>query len=214
MGEVKELGVPIMRYPGGNFVSGYDWLHGVGPKHQRPTVLERAWNSIETNQFGTNEFIEWCRLVDTEPLLACNLGTGTPEQAAAYAEYWTGKVYLMMKDYSRAFRQCEKLIATYPENIWANYAYYSSGTGHFQLKDYERALGAFQLVGTAGSERMRVVELGRPLRVRVADADLLARAGSEKLTVTVAATSGDREELAMEAAESRGVYIGRLSVTR
>ena len=58
--EVKELGVPIVRYPGGNFVSGYNWLDGVGPKAQRPTVLERAWNSIETNQFGTNEFIEWC----------------------------------------------------------------------------------------------------------------------------------------------------------
>jgi alpha-N-arabinofuranosidase len=85
--EVKELGVPIMRYPGGNFVSGYDWLHGVGPKDQRPTVLERAWNSIETNQFGTNEFIDWCRAVNTEPLLACNLGTGTPEMAAAYVEY-------------------------------------------------------------------------------------------------------------------------------
>jgi alpha-N-arabinofuranosidase len=85
--EVKDLAVPIMRYPGGNFVSGYDWLDGVGPKDRRPTVLERAWNSIETNQFGTNEFIEWCRLVGTEPLLACNLGTGTPETAAAYVEY-------------------------------------------------------------------------------------------------------------------------------
>ena len=52
--------MPIVRYPGGNFVSGYNWLDGVGPKAQRPTVLERAWNSIETNQFGTNEFIEWC----------------------------------------------------------------------------------------------------------------------------------------------------------
>ena len=59
--EVKELGVPIVRYPGGNFVSGYNWLDGVGPKAQRPTVLERAWNSIETNQFGTNEFVDWCR---------------------------------------------------------------------------------------------------------------------------------------------------------
>ena len=59
--EVKELGVPIIRYPGGNFVSGYNWLDGVGPKAQRPTVLERAWNSLETNQFGTNEFIDWCR---------------------------------------------------------------------------------------------------------------------------------------------------------
>jgi alpha-L-arabinofuranosidase len=85
--EVKGLGVPIMRYPGGNFVSGYNWLDGVGPKDRRPTVLERAWNSLETNQFGTNDFIEWCRLVGTEPLLGFNLGTGTPEQAVAYVEY-------------------------------------------------------------------------------------------------------------------------------
>jgi alpha-N-arabinofuranosidase len=87
LAEVKGLGVPIMRYPGGNFVSGYDWLDGVGPKEKRPTVLERAWNSLETNQFGTNEFIEWCRLVGTEPLLGFNLGTGTPEHAVAYVEY-------------------------------------------------------------------------------------------------------------------------------
>jgi alpha-L-arabinofuranosidase len=85
--EVKELGVPIIRYPGGNFVSGYHWLDGVGPKDKRPTVLERAWNQLETNQFGTNEFIEWCRLVGTEPLLGFNLGTGTVEMAVAYVEY-------------------------------------------------------------------------------------------------------------------------------
>ncbi len=87
IGEVKQLGVPIMRYPGGNFVSGYNWLDGVGPKESRPTVLERAWNSLETNQFGTNEFIQWCRLAETEPLLAFNLGTGTPETAVAFVEY-------------------------------------------------------------------------------------------------------------------------------
>ena len=75
--EVKELGVPIVRYPGGNFVSGYNWLDGVGPKAQRPTVLDRAWNSMETNQFGTNEFVEWCRLTGSEPLLGLNFGTGT-----------------------------------------------------------------------------------------------------------------------------------------
>jgi alpha-L-arabinofuranosidase len=85
--EIKELGVPIVRYPGGNFVSGYNWLDGVGPKPQRPTVLERAWNSIETNQFGTNEFIEWCRMVGSEPLLGMNFGTGTAEMAVAYVEY-------------------------------------------------------------------------------------------------------------------------------
>ena len=84
---VRELGVSITRYPGGNFVSGYHWQDGVGPKASRPTVLERAWNSLETNQFGTNEFIEWCKLVNTEPLLGFNLGTASTEEAVAYVEY-------------------------------------------------------------------------------------------------------------------------------
>src|SRR6185369_603622 len=73
--EVRTLNVPIVRYPGGNFVSGYDWLDGVGPAPSRPTVLDRAWNSIETNQFGTNEFLAWCRAVGAEPLLGLNFGT-------------------------------------------------------------------------------------------------------------------------------------------
>ena len=85
--EIKELGVPIIRYPGGNFVSGYNWLDGVGPKTQRPVVLDRAWNSLETNQFGTNEFIDWCATVGAEPLLGTNFGTGTVEMAVAYVEY-------------------------------------------------------------------------------------------------------------------------------
>src|SRR5215510_8140855 len=87
LNEIRTLSVPIVRYPGGNFVSGYDWLDGVGPKASRPTVLERAWNSIETNQFGTNEFLTWCRAVGTEPLLGLNFGTGTAEKAAALVEY-------------------------------------------------------------------------------------------------------------------------------
>jgi alpha-N-arabinofuranosidase len=87
MEEVKKLGVPIIRYPGGNFVSGYNWLDGVGPRNKRPVVLDKAWNTIEPNQFGTNEFLEWCRLVGSEPLMGLNLGTGTPEMAAALVEY-------------------------------------------------------------------------------------------------------------------------------
>ena len=85
--EIRTLGVPIVRYPGGNFVSGYHWQDGVGPKEHRPRVLDRAWNTIDTNQFGTNEFMEWCRAAGTEPLLAVNLGNGTPENAAALVEY-------------------------------------------------------------------------------------------------------------------------------
>ncbi|HJX97080.1 MAG TPA: alpha-N-arabinofuranosidase [Candidatus Acidoferrum sp.] len=85
--EIRKLGVPIIRYPGGNFVSGYNWLDGVGPKASRPAVLDKAWNSMNSNEFGTDEFLTWCRLVGTEPLLGLNLGTGTAEQAAALVEY-------------------------------------------------------------------------------------------------------------------------------
>jgi len=85
--EVRQLGVPIIRYPGGNFVSGYNWLDGVGPKQDRPRILDKAWNTIDTNQFGTNEFMAWCKLVRAKPLMGLNLGTGTPERAAALVEY-------------------------------------------------------------------------------------------------------------------------------
>ena len=87
LAEIKKLGVPVVRYPGGNFVSGYNWLDGVGPKQDRPRVLDKAWNSMNSNQFGTNEFMAWCKDVGTEPLMGLNLGTGTPEQAAALVEY-------------------------------------------------------------------------------------------------------------------------------
>ena len=87
MDEVRQMGVPIIRYPGGNFVSGYNWLDGVGPKQDRPRVLDKAWNSINSNQFGTNEFMAWCKAVGTLPLMGLNLGTGTPEEAAALVEY-------------------------------------------------------------------------------------------------------------------------------
>jgi alpha-N-arabinofuranosidase len=87
IGVVRDLGVPIVRYPGGNFVSGYHWLDGVGPKKNRPTVLDRAWNTLETNQFGTNEFITWARQAGTEPLFGLNFGTASAEDAAALVEY-------------------------------------------------------------------------------------------------------------------------------
>ena len=85
--EIKGLGVPIIRYPGGNFVSGYNWLDGVGPKKDRPRVLDRAWNATETNQFGINEYVTWCHAVGAEPLIGTNFGTGTPETTVALLEY-------------------------------------------------------------------------------------------------------------------------------
>ncbi len=84
---VAPLNVPIVRYPGGNFVSGYSWRDGVGPVESRPRRLELAWHVTETNRFGTNEFMKWCSLAGTEAMLAVNLGTGTPAEAAAFVEY-------------------------------------------------------------------------------------------------------------------------------
>jgi alpha-N-arabinofuranosidase len=87
MDEINRLGVPIIRYPGGNFVSSYNWLDGVGPRQDRPAVLDKAWHTLNSNQFGTNEYMAWCKAVGTLPLMGLNLGTGTPEQAAALVEY-------------------------------------------------------------------------------------------------------------------------------
>ena len=84
---VRELAPTVMRYPGGNFVSGYDWEDGVGPQQQRPRRLDLAWLSTETNAFGTNEFINWCRTAGIEPMLAVNLGTRDGDAARRYLEY-------------------------------------------------------------------------------------------------------------------------------
>ncbi len=84
---VRELGPTIIRYPGGNFVSGYNWEDGVGPVEKRPRRLDLAWMSTEPNTFGTNEFIDWCRAADVEPMLAVNLGTRGPDDARRLVEY-------------------------------------------------------------------------------------------------------------------------------
>ena len=84
---VKELRVPIVRYPGGNFVSNYRWEDGVGPKEQRPCRPELAWGVLETNQFGLNEFADWAKKADTEIMMAVNLGTRDTDAALALLEY-------------------------------------------------------------------------------------------------------------------------------
>jgi alpha-N-arabinofuranosidase len=84
---VKGLNVSITRYPGGNFVSNYHWLDGVGPAEDRVPRMELAWSRLETNQFGTNEFIEFARKIGTEPYFAVNMGTGTIEEAQRWVEY-------------------------------------------------------------------------------------------------------------------------------
>lgn len=84
---VKDLQVPIVRYPGGNMVSGYNWEDGVGPKDERPVNLELAWRVLETNQVGTNDFVDWAKRANTEVMMAVNLGTRGIDDARRMIEY-------------------------------------------------------------------------------------------------------------------------------
>jgi len=86
----RRLRVTNVRWPGGNFVSGYHWMDGIGPKEKRPRRMELAWHTVEPNQFGTDEFIDWCRAVPTEPFICLNLGSGTMDEAQAWVEYCNG----------------------------------------------------------------------------------------------------------------------------
>ena len=85
---VRDLGVTNVRWPGGNFVSGYHWADGIGP--DRPRRAELAWASEESNRFGTDEFLAWCAAAGVEPVLCLNMGTGTLEEALAWVEYCNG----------------------------------------------------------------------------------------------------------------------------
>lgn len=87
MNLIRELSVPIIRYPGGNMVSSYVWEDGVGPRDQRPKRIDLAWRSLEPNQVGTDEFSAWCRKVGAEPMMAVNLGTRGLTDACNLLEY-------------------------------------------------------------------------------------------------------------------------------
>lgn len=84
---IQKLNVPIVRYPGGNFVSGYNWEDGTGDRSKRPRRPELAWHTIETNEIGIDEFQEWAKRAGTQVMQAVNLGTRGPEEARQLLEY-------------------------------------------------------------------------------------------------------------------------------
>ncbi len=93
---LKQLDAPVYRWPGGNFVSGYDWRDGLGDRDKRPTRTNPAWTGIETNDMGMDEFIRFCQLIDTEPMITVNTGFGDAYSAAAQVEYANGPADTLM----------------------------------------------------------------------------------------------------------------------
>jgi alpha-N-arabinofuranosidase len=87
---LRDFRMGVLRWPGGNFVSNYHWTDGIGPKDERPRRPELAWGAEESNRFGTDEFMAYCRQLGTEPYVCLNMGTGTLDEALAWVEYCNG----------------------------------------------------------------------------------------------------------------------------
>jgi alpha-N-arabinofuranosidase len=132
----RDWGVPVLRWPGGDFASGYHWMDGIGPKHERPRRYNAAWFEEESNHFGTHEFIDYCRKLRAEPYICVNLGTGTSEEAANWVEYCNGTTDTYYANLRR------KNGAEKPFNVkyWAlgNEVYGEWQIGHKTAEDYSK----------------------------------------------------------------------------
>jgi alpha-N-arabinofuranosidase len=106
---LRELGVPVVRWPGGCFASGYHWRDGVG--RSRQPSFDKAWGVEDSNLFGTDEFVKWCRLVGAEPYICTNAGTGTPEEMSDWVEYCN------LKDEGRYARMRQENGSPEPFNV-------------------------------------------------------------------------------------------------
>ncbi len=141
---VRPLRVPVLRWPGGNFVSGYHWLDGVGPAGERPRRAELAWYAEESNRFGTNEFIQYCRVIGAEPYICVNMGSGTMDEAQAWVEYCNGTGNTSWANLRRQHGYPEPHRVRY----WGlgNEMYGTWQIGHLSAEDYVKKARAFAMV--------------------------------------------------------------------
>jgi len=156
---VRPLRVPILRWPGGNFVSGYHWLDGVGPLEQRPRRAELAWYAEESNRFGTNEFIEYGRVIGTEPYICVNMGSGTMDEAQAWVEYCNGTGNTSWANLRRQHGYAEPHRVTY----WGlgNELYGAWQIGSLPAHDYVKKARAFALLMKRTDPSVRLISCGQ-----------------------------------------------------
>lgn len=101
MDAVRQLGVSILRWPGGNFASGYNWTDGIGPRDGRPVRAELAWHALESNRFGTDEFLRYAERIGAQPYICVNLGLGTVDDARHWVEYTNEALHTAWADERR-----------------------------------------------------------------------------------------------------------------
>jgi len=155
---VRALRVPVIRWPGGNFASGYHWLDGIGPKKMRPQRLNLAWDTIESNCFGTDEFIEYCRTIGAEPYICVNLGNGTAEEAASWVDYCNG----IRSTYYADLRRKNGHTKPYGVKYWGlgNEIHGEWQIGHKSAVDYAKEALEFAKVMRRADPKIRLIAVG------------------------------------------------------
>ncbi|RLE08549.1 alpha-N-arabinofuranosidase [Candidatus Aerophobetes bacterium] len=155
---VRRIKCPILRWPGGNFASNYHWEDGIGPKEKRPVRFDLAWGKEETNRFGTDEFIEYCRKVGAEPYICINLGTGSLDEAIHWLEYCnsSGNTY-----YAR-LREKNGHAQPYRVKYWGigNEIYGEWQVGHRSAKEYAKVLREYARFMKVVDPSIKVIAVG------------------------------------------------------
>jgi len=155
---IRELHPTLIRYPGGNFASGYHWEDGIGPWELRPVRFDQAWQASESNRVGTDEFIQFCRDVGAEPFLVVNDGSGTPEEAAR----WVGYCNDPLTTPQGARRAANGHLAPYRVRLWGvgNEVWGPWQIGHAPAESYVRRLTAFAAAMRAADPGLQIVAVG------------------------------------------------------
>jgi alpha-N-arabinofuranosidase len=158
----REARLPLLRYPGGNFASGYHWQDGVGPREKRRTTFNAAWNQIEPNHVGIDEFMAFCRAIGCEPLLCVNAGDGTPEEAAGWVEYCNGAPTTRYG----ALRAHNGHPDPYGIRLWevGNELYGDWQIGHCTAQEYAERYARFHRAMKAADPAIHLIANGQDLR--------------------------------------------------
>ncbi len=155
---IQALRPPVIRYPGGNFASGYHWEDGIGPREARPRRYDRAWNSWESNAVGTDEFLAFCAAVGTEPFLVVNDGSGTPEEAARWVAYCNDPPHTEMGRRRASNGHADP----YGVHLWGigNEVWGQWQIGHTDARAYAERLRRFAMAMRQADPGMRIVAVG------------------------------------------------------
>lgn len=155
---VKELKPPIIRWPGGCFADGYHWEDGVGPRDRRPARFDLAWRKMESNQFGTDEFILFCRELDAEPYICVNFGSGTAEEAAHWVEYCN----LKGGSYHASLRALGGSLEPYAVRYWGvgNEVCLEGEIGHKDAEAYAKGVVEYSKLMRRVDPSIKIVAVG------------------------------------------------------